>query len=873
KKTTLHLINEETEYGKQQIDISSDHIFSGEFVLPDVRSDYYRLELREGDKKILTHTIQVQEYRKPIYTMQLEMPEKAVIFGEKAQFNVEVSYFDGTPVVGKKVHVNEQSYVLDAFGKVSGSLIASTDYGYLNVGASLTEPGFERVSSSNYLKMYPSVIHVQGEAKIKDKIATVSLDSRTVVITNSDDRSDDVKTIRPNTSVNLAVIESFYEKIETGTSYDFISKTVRKNYRYDYHKNTIQNQTLTTDQQGHASMTFSVPNPNAYYEVQLTTIDDKLRKATQTLSVLRDFERGFGDGSGESSLEFRSQKMTDQYGNSDNSFSIGEEVQLEVQRNNRRFEADEHGSFLFLQAQRGIQEYQITNIPRYNFSFQERDIPNIYVYGTYFSGSGYSVISSYYRYGAMIQFDTTSRKLDIQIQTDADSYRPGAEADVKIYVKDSQGKPVSASVNVSVVDEAYFNLFPNTPYPLLSLYSSVSSGIESVLVSHDDTFKIADGRGGGGGDEGSLRSKFVDTGAFVNMITDQNGNGSTKVRLPDNVTSWRFTVQAIDTNKIQAGVNKKNVSTTLPFFIHTAIQPTYLTDDQPEIIVIAQGTAVKQDDIVSYKITVSGTDIAYTTEVSVRDRAHLKLPKLPEGKQSIVIHAQTGNLKDAVSHVVQIVPSRLSIPVVEEKKLADVSEWSGSQTGLTWMTFVDANQGKYYDDLQQLSWRFGDRADEVIVRAVATELLNIVFKEQNAVLDVDASAYQKDDGGIRLLSYADPDPILSAKIALLGEETPFDELKLQAYMLERLYKSDSKHVLTQEEAAWVYAGLAAQKKPIFAELKRFEKQDLSKETQLAVAMAHLYSGNSEGARVLYKALIKEAKRELKYVWVDASTPE
>jgi hypothetical protein len=871
------------EFARQNVEISSEGIFSGEIVLPDAGSGYYRLNLDLGEKNVLSRFAQIQEYRKPVYKMTLDIDEKAVIEGEDIHYRLSATYFDGTPVVGKKVILRaaphgQQEIFLNQNGLHQNTAwIGALWPGYGKLNGELDEPGFEPVSVSKNIFVYPSTIHLKGEAHIKDNVAAVFIDSRSVVIADSDDRDEDVKTIRPNTTVEVQVIESYYEKIDEGTYYDFITKSVRNNYSYESRTRNIHTQTLATDQNGHAAFTFAAPNPESFYRVELTSKDDRDRKETLTLYTRRDFNeatRAYDYSSFDNTLQFRSLQVTDEYGNEDVFFESGEQVQLEVQRFGRRFEMIENGSFLFLQAQRGIQEYQIAAVPEYDFTFEERDIPNVYVYGVLFTGSGYTVVDSYEwgSYGKSIDFDTAKRALKVEINTDAETYHPGTETEVSVRVTDVNGNPISTSVNISVVDEAYFALFPDLPDPLSYLYSRLSSGVQDVVVSHEEKSAGGGAEGGGGGD-GEARSSFVDTAAFVNFTAGNDGIGKTKIQLPDNITSWRLTAHAIDTNRIQAGVNTKKISTTLPFFINAAIQPTYLTEDQPEIIVTAQGTSVKLDDKIAYQISVEGTEIASSLETTVGARAHLSLPKLPEGKQTILIKAKTGDKKDAISQVVQVVQSRLTIPVVEERDLASVDSFKGSDTGLTWVAFIDANQGKFYRDLQWMSWRYGDRADEAMARTVASELLNKTFGENQIVSEIDASAYQLSDGSIRLLSHADPDAVLSAKIALFGDQTPFDELRLQTYLFNRLYAEDSGNVLSVEEAAWIYAGLIAQNAPIFAELKRFEQQELSQEAKLAIAIAHLFAGDTEGARGLYRELMKDAKRELKYVWVERETLE
>ncbi len=869
---------QDVEYVRVPVSISGNGIFSVNFKLPDAATGYYRIGLHLGDKEVLSRSIQLQEYRKPVYFMELDVTEKAVIEGDSVHYRVATKYFDGTPVVGKTIVVSagssSQTITLDETGVANGTIpVSGGYYAYGFVRAELDEPGFEPIGATEYLTVYPSAIHINGELTIENGSGTVAIETKTVHITNGDDRSEDLKTIRPGTSVNVQVIESYYEKISEGTSYDFIRKIVRENYQYVHRERTVDQQTIVTDQSGKGTFSFAAPNTESWYRVELSSIDDQGRKVlTTAYPKWTGNLGGFRYDSYDSTLHLAI-KNREEDGSEKTQFLEGEQVQIEVQQYGERFQMVQNGSFLFVQGQRGIQEYKTVNTPEYAFPFESRDIPNVYLYGVLFTGEGYVIVSSdaYWTSGKFVGFKTESRKLQVEIETDAAQYRPGGEVDVNVFVKDVEGKPVESSVNVSVVDEAFFALYPDTPDPIGSLYHSLSSGIHDIISSHETKVMALGAEGGGGGD-GEVRSNFVDTAAFMNLTTGRNGQGNARLKLPDNVTSWRLTVHALDDQHLQAGVNTKKISATLPFFINAAIQPTYLTEDQPEIIVTAQGTGVRLDDTIQYQISVKDTEIGFSTQSTVGQRVSLPLPNLPEGEQTILIEAKTGDKKDAISQVVRVVRSRLTIPVVEEKSLDASATLVGSDAGLTWVTFLDGNQGKFFGDLRRLSWRYGDRADESVVRVLATQLMNELFGASEFVPDMDAANYQSSDGGIRLLSHADPDPILSAKIGMLGE-TPFDEERLSAYLLDRLYATQEDRQLSPEEAAWAYVGLAGLDTPILSELKRFAQQPLSEEARVAVAIAQLLSGDAEGARAIYEPMMKGAKREIGYVWVEREIPE
>ncbi|MEK7614870.1 MAG: alpha-2-macroglobulin family protein, partial [Patescibacteria group bacterium] len=868
------------EYASVPIEMNANGTFVGEIPLPAVGAGSYQIVANFGGKTI-GRSIDVQEYRKPVYFLELSLNRKAAIVGDTVKFTTTAKYFDGTPVVGKTVHVGPdcgetKDFVLLSDGTASGEFVVrQTNYGCY-VRAELSEPGFETASTGQSLQVFPSSIDIQAEGKIANNMVTVQLKTNRVEITSSDDFSDYTKNARPKTEVTATATQTWYEQIPEGESYDFIRKSVQKNYRYEQHVDTVYTGTVTTDEQGKAVIQFPVLRKDAYYYVDLKAKDDQGRIAEQGVYPYYGddavwYESPKSNG-GSADLQFFN-PQTD-VPNGKQTYRIGDTVRLEVEQFGKRFEMREGDQFLFFQAQRGVQEYEVSSKPEYKFLFEDRDAPNIFAYAVLFTGSQYITVDSYGNWtsGKQIYFDTESRKLDVRVTMDKTNFRPGTDAQVNVNVSDASGRPVAVDLNLSVVDEAFFAMFPDNPDPLSSLYRALPSGINAVLVTHRPEVGMGGGAEGGGGGDGPVRSNFVDTAAFVTAKTGNDGHASVNIKLPDNVTSWRVTTHAIDANQIQAGVTKKNFNTTLPFFINTSVQSTYLIEDRPSIVVTAAGIGVKQTDKIAYELSVENTSYGFSAEATIGSRAHLPLPQLPEGTHKVIIKAKSGEYQDAVSYPIQIVSSRLTIPAVKQEPLTNQTTLSGAENGLTYVTFMDGNQGKMYQSLLNFAWRYGDRADEAVVRTVSTELMNETFHEDRLVPETDVTTYQS-EGGIRLLPYASVDPVLSAKVALL-KETPFDEEHLYGYLMSRLYSADKSQQLSSDEAAWAFAGLAALDAPVLAEMKRFgSDQTLSDEAKLALAIGYVAAGDAESARPIYQTYLKAAKHDLAYIWSEQKTAE
>ena len=167
---------------------------------------------------------------------------------------------------------------------------------------------------------------------------------------------------------------------------------------------------------------------------------------------------------------------------------------------------------------------------------------------------------------AKITVKGKEKKLNIDIKTDKDVYRPKDEVKVDISVKDSTERDVESELGIIVLDESVFDLIEgkfnyfdpfNKFYGLLKDKDIVNYNIIKKLVGRIN-FKKGITQGGGGGDESAsdLRSDFKYVAYFnPSAITDSEGKVKVSFKLPDNLTSFKVIVFGVD-KKDKMGANE-----------------------------------------------------------------------------------------------------------------------------------------------------------------------------------------------------------------------------------------------------------------------------------------------------------------------------
>lgn len=858
------------------IPVSENGTFTGSMSLSNMSPGYYELTVQDGDTTVVRRSLTVQEYVKPAYTLSITPDRLAAFAGEEVGYMVHGALFEGTPMKGLEVTVEldwgvHQQLTLDASGNARGSFTKQPDrnpmenwqghrypeYSWLRAYPTRPEEG--RIEATASVAMFGPRIYLDipyEGTSIENGTGQVQVVARNVAPMPTWDAQEFAPTTRSGVQVQGKLTEITYNRIEEGTSYDFIRKVTVPNYSYQRVETEVQNVTLTTGADGAAVFTFAAANPNANYEVRFLAYDEFGMPDTAYTYVWQ--KQGY-ENYLDQSLRFNNDDAPEADPWSFVGYGVGDQVHLSVHQGTGPFVMPEGSSFLFFQAHQGVQEATIAKQAQYVFPFEQRDVPNVGVYGVLFAGDAYAQVGSGWwwgSYGYDVSYDTSLSELAIEITPGRDAYKPGETVDLAVRVTDKNGNPVAANVNINVVDEAFYALMPEDVDPLGALYARVSDGIEATKVSAELHMDALMAEGGGGG--GDARVDFRDTGAFMEVRTGADGRASASFTLPDDITSWRVTAQAIDLSQKLAGDTKINVDASLPFFILPVLRESYLDADQPSIYIRAAGTDVGGADPVTYTVRIESAGVEEQIESTVGASVAYALPDLALGAHDIDIEANSGSLRDRVVRTVNIVESRLVRPVVSRVELGE-GEVIGAPRGYTTVTFIDGNRGQYYADLELLANTWGDRADEAAVRVVATQVLNDAFGEAREEPSLLIGTYQS-GMAIQLLPYADPDLDLTARMALL-QETPFNEASMIQYFENGVYSPrEAGTAWDRSQVAKAYAALAALGEPVLAEVQRLAQEgDLSQDERLSLALALHFSGDDEGARVIYRELVREAK--------------
>ena len=861
-KSTYCYSCDEVVYTDTRVSLTENGTYTTALNPPKLPPGNYAVEVVYQDEVVDRTSVVVEEYIKPGYQIDVSTEQNAVMAGDSVNLDIQANFFEGTPVKDLAVLVSgrtgEKEVVLDESGR--GQVVMQTEYNdnynyypqtqTFRVTPVRAEEG-EIVGRSAVLVHGPKVA-LKAEAQKDNGTATVDVTARTVESIDSTVLEEYAPDLRSDQIVEGEVRRVRYEQTQTGTYYDFINKVVVPEYEYDRIEETVDVFSITTDADGRAQYTFPADDEKATYLVDLSATDELGRTFERTLYVYEGADGRFGSDR----LTFK-----DADGSVSNEYATGERVALSVFRGNQPIEETEGDRFLYYKAQQGIQETQVAEEGQYSFDFNEEDIPNTHVFGVRFTGAGYEEITGgwYWRgsaYNAM--YDYENKNLNIDVELDKERYAPGGEASLNVRVTDQEGQPTSTDVNVSVVDEAYFAIYEDSSDPLPSLFGNLDSGVFETEVTHREVAAELSGGAEMGGMSERGRDDFEDTAVFKTVTTNVDGIAETTMRLPDNITAWRVTAQAIERDSLQAGIVRESFDVGLPYFITPVLRNSYLTDDEPTIQVRSAGREINAGMQAEYTLNIQNHDYNETVAAGVNASARFTLPDLPPGAYELTFTGRVDGVVDRMTRRMRVVESRLVEPVMSTTTVGSGDKGvDKNPSGWTKLTFMDANKGRFYDDVTRLSYNYGDRLDQVLAEYKAKDLLSEHFDVDRPETKFTFSAYQS--GLVSLLPYADTDLELSARAALLDNNL-INEQELALAFMARLGEQNEQEQPSLKQAAMLYGALAATGEPDLIALQQMsQNDDLDIDGKLWVATGLYYAGDVERARGMFREIMQQAQ--------------
>lgn len=824
--------------------------FISEISLKNYSPGWYSLDIKVGDNTIISSGFSVETYVKPAYQITLNSSSKAVIAGESVRIDGQVSFFESTPVQNLSLKVinypEETTTKSDSLGKFSitktPSLYPNNNYSpqFNQYTFTPQNPEEGQVSATTSIAVFDSsLVFMYPKTEIRNGVGIINLDLRKVETAKYQNNQDYQNIFGPaqNRNIKGIVYEISWNKREVGNYYDFISKKISPHYEYDQVKNQIAEVNLMTGQDGKTTQSLSLDRGKSY-EVQYTATDDQGRSTYQTAYIYSSVEQS-------TNFDYLYLK-TDKTGDKPTSYQVGEQVNLSFSNNKNDFSTNSQDRFLFILSQRGIRSFHHSTDGKLSFKFPEDFSPNVFVEAVRFNGKTYQATG-----GLNLYFDTTTKKLLLDISLDKNQYEPADTVKISVTTKDVNGNPVASEVNLNLVDEAYYSLYPEYIDPLSNIYKMVSADQVASYLSHQYPLDKGGAEGGGGGGGGSL---FRDTAYFGSLRTNSFGQGSIDVKLPDNLTSWRISAQGI-TSSLQAGFQTKPLIVKLPFFVSAIMNTEYLSADKPIVFVRSSGDILQIGDVVSLQVDSDTLNLHKTLSGLAFESVPVDLGALTPGSHKITFLATSNKGSYKLERSFDVVNSRLSISKTNYQNLSENIKLTGADKSFTTVIFSDQSRGKYYPQLSVLSYTWGDRLDQKLARTLSQELIKKYFDSTQTVESFEAKHYQTPNGGLGIYPYADSDLAISAFISALSSDD-FDQNALKNYFYGQL--SIAKDINTAAKALF---GISVQDEPVLIQINSLlDDPKIDPESQIYLGLALAQIGDTERATSLFKQLLAKYQK-------------
>ena len=229
---------------------------------------------------------------------------------------------------------------------------------------------------------------------------------------------------------------------------------------------------------------------------------------------------------------------------------------------------------------------------------------------------------------------------------------PGETVSYTIDVTDSTGAPVpNAEMSVALVDKAIFSLSEgqDTRSLLEVFYARRSLGVRTgaLLVINEDRLsqQLAEGpKGGGGGGDASakleVREEFQDLAYWdATLLTDEQGQASFSVTLPDNLTTWVLVVRAI-TDETLVGDGLHELTATKDLQIRPVVPRFFTAGDRAKIGAVVINTTRFAVEDLQLTIGVDGASADgatdFTTDLGPGEQMRFDLPITVDGEAAEV---------------------------------------------------------------------------------------------------------------------------------------------------------------------------------------------------------------------------------------------
>ncbi|MFW5709096.1 MAG: Ig-like domain-containing protein [Chloroflexota bacterium] len=237
----------------------------------------------------------------------------------------------------------------------------------------------------------------------------------------------------------------------------------------------------------------------------------------------------------------------------------------------------------------------------YELPIEPEFAPNVYVTVMLVKGVDENNPVAAFRMGLVqLQVDTTRKEITIEATPDTEQAGPGDTVTYTLRTTNYAGEPIPAEVGVALTDLASLSIGEPNSAPILEVfYSAQGLAVRTATALTINTDQITQtildtvkGGGGGFGEGGifDIREDFVDTAYWqADLVTDENGEATFTVTLPDNLTTWRLDARAVTRGldgETLVGQETFDLLSTKPLLIRPVTPRFFVVDDAVQLAAV-----------------------------------------------------------------------------------------------------------------------------------------------------------------------------------------------------------------------------------------------------------------------------------------------
>jgi uncharacterized protein YfaS (alpha-2-macroglobulin family) len=515
--------------------------FAGQLDLPAAAaSGHYALTVKI-DGQTYSSGFAVAAYRKPEWQVEVKAAQSHYVRGERVPVSVHAEYYYGAPVVEAKVHYtvfrsrywawhDEDDPELDAgegeegdYSDSSGEVVSEGD-------ATTSQGGDARFDFETTLEPnddHDAQYRYNVQAEVSDASARSVTGNGSVVVSPgalalSAHPSRYVAAPGETVPVIIRALD-LQEKPAAGLSVSAAVVLQEWNGKQSLDR-PLSTQTVQTDARGRAEVPVALPKTGLVM-VRVTATDPRGNKVVTSTDIWCSTSEGGDYLTRYPEIAVIPDKKR---------YAIGDTAQVLVNASKPGATA-----IVAIEAER-LMTYQLVPLKGRStvvrFPIRAGYEPNVFVTACFVKGGAFASSQ------ARLTVNDESHRLQVTVGADREVYRPGDTATFHVHTADSRGRAVAAEVSFGLVDEAVYAIQADDAKALWNAFYPRRQNEVSTQFSYPEIY-LGDAAKDGAGV--TLRKNFPDTAYWSPFLTtDEAGQATVQVKLPDSLTSWRATVRA-----------------------------------------------------------------------------------------------------------------------------------------------------------------------------------------------------------------------------------------------------------------------------------------------------------------------------------------